>query len=134
MSSCTHIVFQFLGACRRKEGSDEARKQVYQTLLARRKNGRLGRNDTRHVSSQFGLHIHTVQKVWRRGKESLAQGIVVEVTSRKRGCIGHKPIPIDLEPLHRIPLNERMTLEEVSKHLEIGKARLIRYLRQGHPR
>jgi hypothetical protein len=43
------------------------------------------------VALQFGLHIRTVQKIWKRGKDSLAQGIVVNVDSRKRGRVGRKP-------------------------------------------
>jgi hypothetical protein len=42
------------------------------------------------VALQFGLHIRTVQKIWKRGKDSLAQGIVVNVDSRKRGRVGRK--------------------------------------------
>jgi DNA invertase Pin-like site-specific DNA recombinase len=102
--------------------------------LALSYNGRLGKNVTEQVALEFGLHIHTVQKIWKRGKDSLAQGIVVNVLSRKRGRVGRKTSPIDLEPLRNIHLNERMTLEAVSKCLGIGKAMLSRYMRQGHIR
>jgi hypothetical protein len=77
----------------------------------------------------------TEQVLFRKsGKDSLDQGNVVNVLSRKKGHVGPKAASIDLEPLRNIPLNERMTLEAVSKHLGIGKARLIRYMRQGHLR
>ncbi|GJN32425.1 hypothetical protein PR202_gb20934 [Eleusine coracana subsp. coracana] len=128
------ILFIHLGHSRTKDASDEVRKQIYQTLLAKSNNGRLGKNVTREVASQFSLHIRTVQKIWKRGKQSLAQGIVVDVTSRKKVCTGRKATPIDLEPLRNIPLNERMTLEAVSKHLNVSKTKLIRYMRQGHLR
>ena len=42
---------------RRKEMSEELRKQVYQALLARSINGKLGKKDTAFVAAQFGLHI-----------------------------------------------------------------------------
>jgi hypothetical protein len=102
--------------------------------LALSYNGRLAKNVTEQVALEFGLHIRTVQKIWKSGKDSLSQGIVVNVLSRKRGRVGCKTTPIDLEPLRNIPLNERMTLEAVSKRLRIGKARLSRYMRQGHIR
>ena len=127
----THFYLKLLGASRKKDATDEVRKLIYQTLLARSNNGRLGKGVTREVASQFGLHIRTVQKIWKRGKESLAQGIVVNVTSRKRGRAGRKETPIDLEPLRNIPLNERMTLETVSRRLHVGKAKLIRCMRKG---
>jgi hypothetical protein len=121
-------------ATRRKDTTAEVRKQIYQTLLVVSNNGRLGKEVTEQVASQFGLHIRPVQKIWKRGKDSLSQGIVVNVESRKRGHVGHKSTPLDLESLRSIPLNERMTLEAVSKRIGISKQRLIRYMRQGHLR
>ena len=38
---------------RRKEMTEDVRKQVYQALLARSKNGTLGKKDTRIVADQF---------------------------------------------------------------------------------
>ena len=56
---------------------EEVRKQVYQALLARSKNGKLGKKDTRIVADQFGVHIRSVQRIWKRGKTQLAQNIPV---------------------------------------------------------
>ncbi|GJN31965.1 hypothetical protein PR202_gb20429 [Eleusine coracana subsp. coracana] len=127
--SCFFI--NVLGAGRRKDCSDEVRQLVFQTLLARSKNGRLGKKVTGEVATQFGLGIYTVQAIWRNAKVSLHQGIVVDVKSRKRGRCDRKEVPIDLEPLRNIPLNERMTLDDVSRRLHVGKAKLIRYMRKG---
>uniref|UniRef100_J3LJ96 DUF7769 domain-containing protein n=1 Tax=Oryza brachyantha TaxID=4533 RepID=J3LJ96_ORYBR len=60
------------GPSRRKDATDEVRKLIYQTLLARSSNGRLGKRVTHKVASQFSLHIRTAQDIWKRGKESLA--------------------------------------------------------------
>jgi hypothetical protein len=76
MSYPHFFYFLVLGGSRRKDAPDEVRKLCYQILLARSNNGRLGKRVTREVASQFGLHIRTVQKIWKRGKQSLAQGIV----------------------------------------------------------
>ena len=111
--------------------SEEVTKQVYQTLLARSRNGRLRKHDTREVANQFGVHIRSVQRLWKRGKIPLAQGIPVNVASRKRGRGGRKAIPVDLEALRNTPLKERMTLEDVSKKLGINKSKLQRYMQQG---
>ncbi|KAG2612212.1 hypothetical protein PVAP13_4KG101900, partial [Panicum virgatum] len=53
---------------RNREMSDELRKQVYQALLARNKNGKLGKKDTSIVAERFGVHIQAVQLLWKRGK------------------------------------------------------------------
>ena len=55
----------------------EVRKQVYQALLATSKNGTLGKKDTRIVADQFGVHIRSIQRIWKRGKTQLAQNIPV---------------------------------------------------------
>ncbi|KAG2577871.1 hypothetical protein PVAP13_6NG129003 [Panicum virgatum] len=48
---------------RNREMSDELRKQVYQALLARNKNGKLGKKDTSIVAECFGVHIEAVQRL-----------------------------------------------------------------------
>ena len=111
--------------------TEELRKQVYQALLARSKNRKLGKCDMRVVAEQFGLHIRVVQRLWQRGKIPLAQSILVNVASQKKGRVGRKAIPVDLEPLHNIHLKERMTIEDVSTKLNISKWKLQRYLKKG---
>jgi hypothetical protein len=63
----------------------------------------LGKNVAEQVALQFGLYIRIVQKIWKRGKDSLAQGNVVNVLSRKKGRVGRTSALIDLEPLRNIP-------------------------------
>ena len=99
---------------------EEVRKQVYQALLDRSKNGKLGKKDTTIVAHQFGVHIRSVQRLWKRGKTQLAHNIPVVVASQKKGRCGHKKIPLDLEQLRNIPLKQRMTIEDVSSRLVLA--------------
>jgi site-specific recombinase XerC len=69
----------------RKEMSKELQKQVYQALLARSNNGKLGKKDTAFVAAQFGLHIWSVQRLWKRSKIQLANSVPVVVSSFKKG-------------------------------------------------
>jgi hypothetical protein len=108
--------------------SDELRKQVYQALLARSKNGHLGKKDTRIVAEHFGVHIQIVQCLWKRGKTQLANFIPVEVSSRKKGRCGRKAIPVNLEALRNIPLKDRMTIEDVCSQLHMSKWKIQRLL------
>jgi len=116
---------------RRKEMSEELRKQVYQDLLARSNNEKLGKKDTTIVADQFGLHIRSVQRLWKRGKIQLANSVPVVVSSLKKGKVGRKTIPVDLEALRNIPLKERMTIEDVCAKLNMSKWRVQRYLKKG---
>ncbi|XP_066332421.1 uncharacterized protein [Miscanthus floridulus] len=46
--------------------SDHVRQQVYQALLMRSKNGKLGKQDTTIVGAQFGVKIRSVQRIWKQ--------------------------------------------------------------------
>ena len=116
---------------RRKEMCEELRKQVYQDLLARSNNGKLGKKDTTIVADQFGLHIRSVQRVWKRGKTQLKSNVPVVISSLKKGRVGRKAIPVDLEALRNIPLKERMTIEDVCAKLNMSKWKIQRYLKKG---
>ncbi|KAG2550704.1 hypothetical protein PVAP13_9KG298500 [Panicum virgatum] len=95
---------------RRKEVPEDVRKQVYQALLTRSNSGILHKKYTQIVADQFDLHLRTVQRIWRRGKTQLADNVPVVVSSLKKGRVGRKAIPIDLEALRAIPLKDRMTI------------------------
>jgi len=110
---------------------EEVRKQVYQALLKRSNDGKLGKNDTKEVAAQFGLHIRAVQRLWKQGKIALANNIPVDLGSRKRGRVGRKASPINLEVLRNIPLKERMTIEDVCAKLNMSKCTIIKYLKKG---
>ncbi|TVU24254.1 hypothetical protein EJB05_26675 [Eragrostis curvula] len=51
------------GSRRRKETSDDGRKRIYQTLLARSDNGIMGPEVIKQVAPQFGLSVRAVQKI-----------------------------------------------------------------------
>jgi len=116
---------------RRKEMTEDLRKRVYQTLLGRSNDGILHKKDTAYVAAQFDLHIRTVQRVWNQGKTQLKNSIPVVVDSLKKGRVGRKAIPVDLDALRNIPLKERMTIEDVCAKLNLSKWRIQRYLKKG---
>ena len=108
-----------------EEVRKQVRKQVYQALLARSKNGKLGKKDTTIVAQQFGVHIRSVQRLWKRGKTQLAHNIPVVVASQKKGRCGHKAVPLDLEQLLHIILKQRMTILDVASKHGISKSRVL---------
>jgi hypothetical protein len=115
---------------KKKQTYEGLRKQVYQALLARSKNGRLGKKDTKIVADQVGVHIRGVQRLWKRGKTQLANSVPVVFCSLKKGRVGRKVIPVDLEVLCNIPLKERMTIEDICAKLNISKWKIQKYLKK----
>jgi transcriptional regulator with XRE-family HTH domain len=77
------------------------------------------------------VKIRIVRRIWKRGKNQLAQNIPVKVPNLKKGRSGSKAVPVDLENLRNIPLQQKMTLEDVSSRLGISKTRLHKYLKKG---
>jgi hypothetical protein len=84
----------------------EGRRNKYLALLVRSKIGRLGKKDTKIIADQFDVHIWAVQRLWKRGKTQLANSVPVVVCSLKKGRVGRKVIPVDLEALRNIPLKK----------------------------
>jgi len=113
--------------------SNHVRQQVYQALLMRSKNGKLGKHDTTIVGDQFGVKIRTVQRIWQQGKNQLVQNIPVKVPNLKKGRSGRKAIPLDLENLRNIPLQQRMTIEDVHKPIFIQQDNAPSHLKVNDP-
>jgi predicted transcriptional regulator len=110
--------------------TDHVTRQVYQALLARSKNEKLGKKDISIVAAEFGLNIRSVQRLWKRGKIQLTHNIPVVVASTKKGRSGRKTVPPNLELLRNIPLKQRMTIEDVSSKLGMSKSKIQRYLKK----
>ena len=90
----------------------------------RSKNGRLDKHDTK---------IRTVQRIWQQGKNQLVQNIPVKVPNLKKGRSGRKAIPLDLENLRNIPLQQRMTIEDVHKPIFIQQDNAPTHLKVDDP-
>ncbi|CAN6225573.1 unnamed protein product, partial [Urochloa humidicola] len=58
---------------------DEKRRAIFEALLGRAKNGNLKAGETKEVSIQFSVPIRTVQRIWKKGKNCLDQGLGVDV-------------------------------------------------------
>ena len=56
------------------------------------------------------------------------------ISSLKKGRVGRKVTPVDLEALRNIPLKQRMTIEDVCTALGMSKWTIQRYLKKGYLR
>jgi hypothetical protein len=67
--------------------SNEKRRAIFETLLGRARSGHLKRSETREVSVQFSVPIRTVQRIWKKGKGCLDQGLEVDVSTEKADVV-----------------------------------------------
>ncbi|CAN6246034.1 unnamed protein product [Urochloa humidicola] len=109
---------------------DEKRRAIFEALLGRAKNGNLKAGETKEVSIQFSVPIRTVQRIWKKGKNCLDQGLGVDVRTEKNRC-GRKKKVVDVSKLQNVPLSSRTTIDDVAKHLGVSKAKVQRMKKEG---
>lgn len=89
--------------------TDGERLEIYHALLEKSINGELGKHHTTEVSHSFSVPLQTVQKIWKRAKNTLS-GEAVDVSHRRKGNCGRKKIHIDLSRIVDVPFRRRKTL------------------------
>lgn len=112
---------------RGKNMSNDTRRDIYEMLLKKSVDGKLGRNATREVSSHFSVPILSVQRIWKRAKDC---GAHVDV-SHKMSRGGRKRVEIDLEKIRDVPLHKRTTIESLAHALDVKKTTLFRLIKSG---
>jgi DNA invertase Pin-like site-specific DNA recombinase len=114
-----------------KNLTQRQRQDIYKDLLQISTNGTLQRNSTTLIAAKYNVHVRTVQRVWKRAKDCLAQGIPVDVNSLRAKNCGRKKIQVDLMRVVDIPLNRRGTIRSLAYALEISKSTLHRLFKEG---
>lgn len=110
--------------------TDLQKQQIYEALLENSNRGRLKRNTTNIVAQMFQVSTNQVRSVWRRAKQCRAQGLPVDVRSRRKNC-GRKRKQIDLSNVLMIPLHRRRTIRALAAALGVKKSTLHRWFKQG---
>jgi hypothetical protein len=90
--------------------TERQRQDIYEDLLRLNTNGTLHRNSTTLIAAKYNVYVRTIQWVWQRAKNCLAQGMAVDVKSLRPKNCGRKKIQVDLIRVVDIPLNRRGTI------------------------
>ncbi|KAJ0247163.1 hypothetical protein HA466_0166060 [Hirschfeldia incana] len=106
------------------------RWEIYHALLERSINGKLKEYHTTEVSNLFSVPLQTVQKIWRRAKNT-SNGEAVDVSHRRKGKCGRKKTHIDLSRIVAVPLCRRKTLRSLAASLDLSCTTLFRCLKEG---
>jgi len=111
--------------------TETERQQIYATLLERSDHGRLKRKATTIVAQMFQVSRYKVQRIWQRAKQCRAQGIPVDVRSRKPKRSGRKKLQIDLSEVLSVPLHRRSTIRSLAEAIGVKKSTLHRWFKKG---
>ncbi|XP_018461805.1 uncharacterized protein LOC108832853 [Raphanus sativus] len=114
----------------RKQMTNGERWEIYHALLARSINGKLKEYHTTEVSNLFSVPLQTVQKIWRRAKNT-PNGEAVDVSHKRKGNCGRKKTHVDLSRIVDVPLCRRKTLRSLTASLDVSCTSLFRCLKDG---
>ncbi|XP_074352653.1 uncharacterized protein LOC141691797 [Apium graveolens] len=112
-----------------KNLSIDDRRAIYIALLKKSVNGKLKWGTTKAVANEFSVTMRTVQRIWKRAKET-SNGVVNVSHLKTKNC-GRKRVQIDLQQLKSIPLSKRTTLRSTAYAIKVAKLTLFRCLKRG---
>jgi transposase-like protein len=72
-----------------------------------------------------------VQRIWQQTKQCRAQGIPVDVRSRKPKRSGRKKSQIDLSTVLSVPLHRRSTIRSLATAIGVNKSTVHRWFKKG---
>ncbi|XP_015165532.1 uncharacterized protein [Solanum tuberosum] len=108
-----------------RELSNDKRIALYEMLLAKSVNGKLGQGVRKMVASHFSVSLRTVYRIWKQS----GYGTQNDVSRRKAKNCGRKRIEIDMNRFREIPLRKRTTLRTLACSLDVNKSTLGRRLK-----
>ena len=113
---------------KRKILSDTERYAAYVAMHAvcMSRGGKFEDDDKKNLANYFGVHVRTIQRIWQQAMKKIADGLPVDVSSKKKGRCGRKPIDIDLSRIPTIPLNRRSTIRSLAWQLGCNPTTLYR--------
>ena len=105
---------------KRKQLTAEERHAILQMLLERSEDGVLKNGSIIAVAGQFKISRLTVSNLWKRGKQSVANGSrYMDVSSRKSRCgRKKKDYTEQLRGIVNVPLNQSSTVCSTSAALQ----------------
>ena len=83
--------------------SNEQRWAIYTTLLEKNVNRKLKRTTTNEVATLFSVSLLTIQRIWKRAKDT-PHGTNVNVSHKKTKNCGSKRVQVDLNKFIDVPL------------------------------
>ncbi|KAL7116842.1 hypothetical protein ACP275_03G031400 [Erythranthe tilingii] len=104
---------------------------IYNMLQQKSDNGRLGKNVTRKVASQFSVSMRTIQRIWKQTEYGHAHA---NLYHRKTKNCGRKRVQIPFERIREIPLHRRTTIRSLACSLGTKKSTLFRRFKSGEIR
>jgi hypothetical protein len=110
----------------RKSLSNRDRYAAYVAMHAScmSNHGKFKGNDKKDIAAFFKVDIQIIQRIWKIAMRQIAEGLEVDVSNKRKGNSGRKPINIDLSIVPTIPLNKRSTIRSLAWQLGVSPSTL----------
>ncbi|KAI5387909.1 uncharacterized protein LOC127103324 [Lathyrus oleraceus] len=107
--------------------SNEERMYIYHELLQKSVDGKLRKGATNEVASSNSVPLRTVQRIWKRAKESETR----DVSHRKTKNCGRKRISIDENQIRELPFSQRTNIRSLAFALKTNPTSVSRLIKSG---
>lgn len=114
-----------------KNLTNRQRQAIFEALLKQSQNGKLKRGCLNEVAALFSVNVKTVSRIWQQAKTRVANGVAVDVSSRKKGRVGRKRVQIDLSAVSGIDLHQRTNIRSLSKAMKVAQTTIYRRIKDG---
>nr|ABF93607.1 transposon protein, putative, Mariner sub-class [Oryza sativa Japonica Group] len=109
---------------------NDKQRAIFDAMLVKARKGYLKGHESKEVSAKFSVPIRTVQRIWKKGKSCLDQGISVDVASGRSRC-GRKKKVVDVSCLEDISILSRTTIQDVATQLGVSTSKVYRMKKEG---
>jgi hypothetical protein len=93
--------------------------------------GKFKRHDKKDVATIFGAQVRVIQRIWETAMKQKELGQDVDVSNKRKGKCGRKPMDDILSLIPTIPLNRRSTVRSLARALGISKSTLYKKFKVG---
>ncbi|KAF7112452.1 hypothetical protein RHSIM_RhsimUnG0227600 [Rhododendron simsii] len=99
-------------------------------MLLQSVDGKLKRSSVREVAELFPTSINIVRQIWNRGMACIANGVMVNVSSKMPSC-DRKRVPIDFTKMRDIDRARRTNIRSLAAAMKVPKTTIHRRIKEG---
>ncbi|KAL5698998.1 hypothetical protein ACHQM5_029961 [Ranunculus cassubicifolius] len=116
---------------KRRTLTNEERQTIFETLLKESENGKIKKGKFSEVAAVFSVNSLTVERIWKRAKTCIDNGLKVDVSHRLTQRVGRKRVEIDPTLISTIPLRQRTNLRSLAKAANMSTTTIHRRVKEG---
>ncbi|KAH7853803.1 hypothetical protein Vadar_006757 [Vaccinium darrowii] len=111
--------------------TEDQRQAIFAVLLMKSEGGKLKRGCIKYTAAMFSVDRQTIRRIWQRGNASMANGLPINVCSKKPKAVGRKRVEIDVNEFVKIDRSRRTNIRSLSSALSVPRSVVHRRIKEG---